>query len=198
MKQYDSKDYVDANTHLSSVMDAASTCEDGFMEKEGVVSPMTKGNNDTFHLSAMALSIVHLIGSGTRGSWFFLLVVATLSPFVCPCLKKDVHFLKGKYIPKFRNFLCLCKRSNWTFLIGAKKKLSIHRNITLLILSEKTQVLENGTNKRGLRDYLLFEEDDFYLSIFKRSHRCISAIDSYFFDYYLCTGDRWCSGFCSD
>lgn len=68
MKQYDSKDYVDANTHLSSVMDAASTCEDGFMEKEGVVSPLTKGNNDTFHLSAMALSIVHLIGSGSRSS----------------------------------------------------------------------------------------------------------------------------------
>ncbi|KAE9463038.1 hypothetical protein C3L33_05054, partial [Rhododendron williamsianum] len=68
MKQYDSKDYADANTHLSSVMDAASTCEDGFMEKEGVVSPLTKGNNDTFHLSAMALSIVHLIGSGSRGS----------------------------------------------------------------------------------------------------------------------------------
>ncbi|KAI8572514.1 hypothetical protein RHMOL_Rhmol01G0205100 [Rhododendron molle] len=68
MKQYDSKNYADANTHLSSVMDAASTCEDGFMEKQGVVSPLTKGNNDTFHLSAMALSIVHLIGSGSRGS----------------------------------------------------------------------------------------------------------------------------------
>lgn len=61
MKNFNSKRYVDANIELSSVIDAATTCEDGFREKKGVVSPLTKRNNDTFELSAMALSIVHLI-----------------------------------------------------------------------------------------------------------------------------------------
>ncbi|KAH7850501.1 hypothetical protein Vadar_033977 [Vaccinium darrowii] len=69
MKQYKSKNYRDANTYLTSIMDAATTCEDGFMEKRGqgqVVSPLTKRNNDTFQLSAMALSIVKIIWSGSH------------------------------------------------------------------------------------------------------------------------------------
>ncbi|KAM7508887.1 hypothetical protein LguiA_019340 [Lonicera macranthoides] len=61
MKNFNSKRYVDANIELSSVLDDATTCEDGFRERKGVVSPLTKRNNDTFELSAMALSIIHLI-----------------------------------------------------------------------------------------------------------------------------------------
>ncbi|KAH7849306.1 hypothetical protein Vadar_016037 [Vaccinium darrowii] len=71
MKQYKSKNYMDATTYLSSIMDAATTCEDGFMEKGGqvqIVSPLTKRNNDTFQLSAMALSLVEMIWSGSYNS----------------------------------------------------------------------------------------------------------------------------------
>ncbi|CAL5381165.1 unnamed protein product [Camellia sinensis] len=58
MENYDLERFVDANVELSSVMDAATTCEDGFKEKRGVVSPLTKRNGDTFEVSAMALSIM--------------------------------------------------------------------------------------------------------------------------------------------
>lgn len=71
MEQYKSENYMDANTYLSSIMDDATTCEDGFMEREGqdqVVSPLTKRNNDTFQLSAMALSIVQMIWNGSHNS----------------------------------------------------------------------------------------------------------------------------------
>ncbi|KAM7521044.1 hypothetical protein LguiB_020006 [Lonicera macranthoides] len=61
MKNFNSKKYVDANTELSSVLDAAAICENGFRERKGVVSPLTKRNNYTFEFSAMALSIMHLI-----------------------------------------------------------------------------------------------------------------------------------------
>lgn len=111
-------------------------------------------------------------------------------PFCLSLFKKRWYiFWKGNIFLNFVIFCAFVKDRIGLFNRCKKKNLSIHRNIAVLILSKKTQVLENGTNKRGLRDYLLFEEDDFYLSIFKRSHRCISAIDYYFFDYYLCTGD---------
>ncbi|XWS77365.1 hypothetical protein CRYUN_Cryun01aG0255000 [Craigia yunnanensis] len=58
---YKSKHYDDANIDVSSVMDASTTCEDGFKEKEGVVSPLTKSNNDTFQLSAISLSIINML-----------------------------------------------------------------------------------------------------------------------------------------
>lgn len=61
LKYYKAKRYEDANIAVSSVIDASTTCEDGFAEKEGVVSPLTKTNNDTFQLSAMALSIINLL-----------------------------------------------------------------------------------------------------------------------------------------
>ncbi|KAG5627134.1 hypothetical protein H5410_012352 [Solanum commersonii] len=61
MKSYNSKKYYDANIQISSVMDAATTCEDGFKDKDGVVSPVTKLNENTFQLSAMALSLMNLI-----------------------------------------------------------------------------------------------------------------------------------------
>ncbi|XP_062175155.1 putative invertase inhibitor [Alnus glutinosa] len=61
LKAYKAKRYKDANIAVGSVIDASSTCEDGFTEKEGVVSPLTKTNNDTFQLAAMALSIINLL-----------------------------------------------------------------------------------------------------------------------------------------
>ncbi|XP_044493387.1 putative invertase inhibitor [Mangifera indica] len=60
---YKSKHYEDANFEISSVMDASTTCEDGFKEQEGVVSPLTKRNNNTFQLPAIALSIINMLQS---------------------------------------------------------------------------------------------------------------------------------------
>lgn len=65
MKNYNSKKYVDANVQISSVMDAVTTCEDGFKERKGVASPLTKRNDDTFQLSAMALSLMSMIQTGS-------------------------------------------------------------------------------------------------------------------------------------
>ncbi|XVF22918.1 hypothetical protein REPUB_Repub12eG0212300 [Reevesia pubescens] len=59
---YKAKRYDDANIDVSSVMDASTTCEDGFKEKEGTVSPLTKTNSDTFQLSAISLSIINMLG----------------------------------------------------------------------------------------------------------------------------------------
>ncbi|XP_018819052.2 putative invertase inhibitor [Juglans regia] len=61
MKDYKNKHYKDANIEVSSIIDASTTCEDGFKEKKGVVSPLTKINNDTFQLSAIALSIIGML-----------------------------------------------------------------------------------------------------------------------------------------
>lgn len=61
MMDYKSKHYKDANIEVSSVIDAATTCEDGFEEKEGAVSPLTKRNNDTFQLSAIALALINML-----------------------------------------------------------------------------------------------------------------------------------------
>lgn len=60
-RYYTKKKFDDANVEISSIMDAASTCEEGFKEKRGVVSPLTERNQHTFQLSAMALSLIHII-----------------------------------------------------------------------------------------------------------------------------------------
>ncbi|PON58890.1 Pectinesterase inhibitor domain containing protein [Parasponia andersonii] len=64
-KDYKAKRYDDANIGLSSVMDAATTCEDGFKERHEtearVVSPLTKRNHDTFQLTAISLSIINML-----------------------------------------------------------------------------------------------------------------------------------------
>ncbi|KAL3537139.1 hypothetical protein ACH5RR_000505 [Cinchona calisaya] len=65
MKAYNSKRFDDANVEISSILDAATTCEDGFNEKEGVVSPLTKRNNNTFLLSAIALNFLHVLQTGS-------------------------------------------------------------------------------------------------------------------------------------
>ncbi|XP_057980481.1 putative invertase inhibitor [Malania oleifera] len=61
MKSYRAGRFDDANIQVSAVMDAASTCEDGFKERRGLVSPLTKRNNDLFKLSAITLSIMNLL-----------------------------------------------------------------------------------------------------------------------------------------
>ncbi|PIN12959.1 hypothetical protein CDL12_14419 [Handroanthus impetiginosus] len=61
MKYYNSKRFDDANIQISSIMDASTTCEDGFKERKGVVSPLSKRNKDVFQLSAVALSVLRVI-----------------------------------------------------------------------------------------------------------------------------------------
>lgn len=58
--EYARKRYEEANVKLSSVMDAVTTCEDGFKEIEGGVSPLTKRNGDSFELTAIALCILKM------------------------------------------------------------------------------------------------------------------------------------------
>ncbi|CAK9328555.1 unnamed protein product [Citrullus colocynthis] len=61
MRDYRLKRYDDANIAVSSVMDAATTCEDGFKEREGVASPLKKRDEDAFELGAITLSIMSLL-----------------------------------------------------------------------------------------------------------------------------------------
>ncbi|KAK9274277.1 hypothetical protein L1049_019091 [Liquidambar formosana] len=61
MLDYRAKNFTDANMEISAAMDASTTCEDGFVQEDGVVSPLTKRNNDTFQLSAIALSIINMV-----------------------------------------------------------------------------------------------------------------------------------------
>ncbi|KAL2936495.1 putative invertase inhibitor [Bienertia sinuspersici] len=49
-----------ANVKISSVMEASTTCEQGFKDVN-VASPLTKNNNDTFQLCAIALSIMNML-----------------------------------------------------------------------------------------------------------------------------------------
>ncbi|RZC69292.1 hypothetical protein C5167_032386 [Papaver somniferum] len=61
IKYYKSRSYLEANVQFSAVMDAPSTCEDGFKDKEGLRSPLTKKNNDLFQLTALVLSIIEML-----------------------------------------------------------------------------------------------------------------------------------------
>nr|GMC82519.1 putative invertase inhibitor [Ipomoea batatas] len=65
MKDYNAKKFVEANLKVSAVMDAVTTCEDGFKERKGVRSPLTKRNDDAFSLSAMLLSLMNMIQAGS-------------------------------------------------------------------------------------------------------------------------------------
>ena len=51
--------YGTANVKIRAVMEAPTVCEDGFKKKRGVVSPLTKENLNFFHLSDIALCIIH-------------------------------------------------------------------------------------------------------------------------------------------
>ncbi|XP_076899044.1 putative invertase inhibitor [Bidens hawaiensis] len=66
MQSYNSKRFLDANVQITSVMDATTTCEDGFKQKRGVVSPLTKRNDATFQLSAITLSIMNILQSSLK------------------------------------------------------------------------------------------------------------------------------------
>ncbi|GKU88557.1 hypothetical protein SLEP1_g2807 [Rubroshorea leprosula] len=61
IKEYRGKRYYNVNIDVSAVMDTPTTCEDGFKEKEGAVSPLTKRDNDNFELSAISLSIINML-----------------------------------------------------------------------------------------------------------------------------------------
>ncbi|XP_042508247.1 putative invertase inhibitor [Macadamia integrifolia] len=54
-----SKDYKKANIEVSLMMDASSSCENGFKEKSGFQSPLSE-ENDFFQLTAIALSVTNL------------------------------------------------------------------------------------------------------------------------------------------
>ncbi|CAB4279327.1 unnamed protein product [Prunus armeniaca] len=54
-------DYNTANIWVSAVMEAPTTCEEGFKEKEGEVSPLKNENYNLFQLCDIALCISHLL-----------------------------------------------------------------------------------------------------------------------------------------
>ncbi|KAK8482446.1 hypothetical protein V6N13_046977 [Hibiscus sabdariffa] len=58
---FEGKDYGTANSAISAALDAATTCEDQFKEKEGVVSPLTKENNSFFQLNAISLAFLTMV-----------------------------------------------------------------------------------------------------------------------------------------
>ncbi|XP_057511185.1 putative invertase inhibitor [Actinidia eriantha] len=55
-EQYDA-----ANVLLSAVMETASTCEEGFKEKEGEVCPLAEENYNLFRLGDLALCTINLL-----------------------------------------------------------------------------------------------------------------------------------------
>ncbi|KAK4776641.1 hypothetical protein SAY86_005329 [Trapa natans] len=61
IKDYQSKRYGYANMEMSSVLDAAMACEDGFEQEEGLMSPLMKRNDNLYMLSAMALTIINML-----------------------------------------------------------------------------------------------------------------------------------------
>lgn len=68
MKSFNAARYDDANVQVSSVMDAASTCQDGFADRPGITSPLTNRNAHVLQIGAMVLSLMDIIrtGSGRR------------------------------------------------------------------------------------------------------------------------------------
>ncbi|KAL3737849.1 hypothetical protein ACJRO7_019387 [Eucalyptus globulus] len=55
--------YGIANMQMSAAMEAATTCEDGFEEREGEACPLTKENYDLFQLCDIALCIIRSLSS---------------------------------------------------------------------------------------------------------------------------------------
>ncbi|OAY29782.1 putative invertase inhibitor [Manihot esculenta] len=55
------KDYFKANIDVSSAMDSSSTCENGFNEKKGIVSPLSKENYVFFQLTAIVLAFINML-----------------------------------------------------------------------------------------------------------------------------------------
>ncbi|GMI63933.1 hypothetical protein like AT5G46930 [Hibiscus trionum] len=57
---FEGKDYGTANTVVSAAMDGASGGYQ-FKEKKGVVSPLTKENQDFFQLTAISLAFINMV-----------------------------------------------------------------------------------------------------------------------------------------
>ncbi|KAM2698205.1 hypothetical protein EV1_037243 [Malus domestica] len=58
-----SKDFPKANVEVSSAMDASSTCEDGFKDKKGEVSPLRKENDVFFQLNVISLAFINTLSN---------------------------------------------------------------------------------------------------------------------------------------
>ncbi|KAB2021454.1 hypothetical protein E1A91_D07G144000v1 [Gossypium mustelinum] len=54
-------DYGTANAEISAALDAPVTCEDQFKEKKGLVSPLTKENNNFRQLTAIPLAFMKMV-----------------------------------------------------------------------------------------------------------------------------------------
>ncbi|KAF9685486.1 hypothetical protein SADUNF_Sadunf03G0059500 [Salix dunnii] len=67
--------YSVAEVKVSAVMEASTTCEEGFSEKKGVVSPLTEENNNLFQLSDIALCIIHMISLAAFSSMEMAIVL---------------------------------------------------------------------------------------------------------------------------
>ena len=60
IREYRDGNYYHVNVLVSAVMTYSTTCEDGFKEMKGLVSPLTKQNDDAFQLGAISLSIMNM------------------------------------------------------------------------------------------------------------------------------------------
>ncbi|XWS62083.1 hypothetical protein CRYUN_Cryun07bG0180700 [Craigia yunnanensis] len=58
---FESKDYGTAKTDISAALDAPESCEDGFKNKKGLVSPLTKENNNFSQLTAIPLAFISMV-----------------------------------------------------------------------------------------------------------------------------------------
>ncbi|XP_022159634.1 putative invertase inhibitor [Momordica charantia] len=54
------EDYETAKVEVSAAIDAPVSCEDGYKEKDGEVSPLTEKNDVFFHLAAISLAFVDM------------------------------------------------------------------------------------------------------------------------------------------
>ena len=61
LDDFKNKHYIDAKQGFTSAMDASGTCEEGFMEKEGEASPLTKEDERFFQLCAMDLAFATIL-----------------------------------------------------------------------------------------------------------------------------------------
>ncbi|PIA32559.1 hypothetical protein AQUCO_04400034v1 [Aquilegia coerulea] len=79
IKAIQNRNYYIANIWISAAMDAALTCEDGFKEKEGEVSPLAKEDNDLYQLCDIALVISNLLTSRSSQLRSFVSKVSSMS-----------------------------------------------------------------------------------------------------------------------
>ena len=58
---FESKDYGTAHADISAALGAPESCEHGFKEKNGLVTPLTKENNNFFQLTAIPLAFIIMV-----------------------------------------------------------------------------------------------------------------------------------------